>query len=1629
MKKYKKRFLAILLTFAMMFTLFPATGANAAVESEPAVIEPLVIQSSKFVQAGSNGDQVGTNGKKAAMIGVKGVTGDGNEKSAARVEGETAIGNTEVGSSRVAAMGFELPGKKTSDDQAEIDPDLIDLAEVTITIWDGNENLGGNMKTKAAIFQVESAKYNGMKDEPTTDAPGSTFPAKNNDYSKDKTVYGGGLGGSLGWIRYNNKQAQDLKVTFDVTEWVKESIKAGDPYAVYRLQTVIAGYYVYKEGDLAPKLSIYTLTEQQAADQTKEDLTLPESTRGDLKLPTVGTCGSVITWESQNKAVIANDGTVTRQQEDVDVTLTATITRGKGRATKDITVTVKGTQSGPQAAYAFQDSDLTDKRIDDLSGNGFHAELKGNGAIITDGMLMLPGGAAGSDAAYVSIPKEVFVGQDTLTINVWLKNQTGSNNYAAMFFGTKSKYVDSASTAEMPLNYWLLNPADKDNKGMFKSVWTNGDNTDTPYRTETAVSKTKTGSDWAMYTTVITPTSIKGYYNGKEVCSNTKEKTTSDFGSDLVAFIGRSSYNDMFYKGGVYGVTVYAEAFTPAEVENEYYRDMPSGFVTEVFGKIKTNLTDSLGDLSEVTEDLTLPTEGENQAEISWSSDKPEVISKDGKVTRPENQNAEVTLTATIRLGGKTDTATFKATVISTSKQSQLDLQVKHLAIDGAVLVGNMELPSKLDANTKLTWTSSKEDVVKIEQAADKITAVITRPSKGEEDAAVTLTVKAVLENGSQKLEATKDYAVKIRAESYGSLMAYTNSKESATLGNSLHLAYSEDSINFTALNSNTGICFANNAGGSKNSSPNGLQDMKFFLKADGTYGMIAKNVFNQKYIYVFDSEDLVHFTNERQLLLDSNVTELLEIAQYAYDGTDITYAIYWTDGTKNYRALTKDFKTVIEQAETTYAAGSDYTTDILPPEGAAINDIIGVSKSEYQRVVNKLDVVRNTGMQPVSVTAKAGDDLSKLLPKKVTADYSDGSTTDMGVEWNAQELAKVDLSKAGTYNVSGTIKQTQYPNPFIEQRADPCILKGNDGYYYFTASYPMRGDSDAEGYDRIVLRRSKTIAGLAEAEEIAIWDCDSSNTENRYVWAPEIRLVDGNYYVFYTSSIDNSVWSIRPHVLKCTNPADIMNPSSWQAMGRMQSVASDGLAFTGFSLDMTVFENQGHWYVIWAQSDGYSSLFLAEIDPKEPWKCISESVKISVPEYSWERQVENVDEGPSVIKNNGKIYVAFSASGTGPEYCVGLLSIDETADMLDKNAWVKQPYPVLTSSDVPGEYGPGHNSFTVDEDGNPIFVYHARGQQCYEDKCEWANSSSLGDPCRDARLKRVHWAADGTPILKMSYQEELAEENRTVTATIKVESGKPGDGDDEKPITVTGVSMNKKNVTLKPKETINLTATVKPSNATNKKVTWSSKNQKVATVTQNGKVTAKAAGTTTITATTEDGGFTATCKVTVKIPVTKVTLNKTKLTLGAKEKFTLKATVKPNNATSKKVSWNSSNKKVATVSSKGVVTTKKTGKVTITAKADGKSKKCTITVKKAPKKITLNAKRKTLKKGKTFKIKAKLPKNTASYKITYKTSNKKVATVSASGKVTAKKKGKATITVATFNKKKATLKITVTNN
>ena len=166
----------------------------------------------------------------------------------------------------------------------------------------------------------------------------------------------------------------------------------------------------------------------------------------------------------------------------------------------------------------------------------------------------------------------------------------------------------------------------------------------------------------------------------------------------------------------------------------------------------------------------------------------------------------------------------------------------------------------------------------------------------------------------------------------------------------------------------------------------------------------------------------------------------------------------------------------------------------------------------------------------------------------------------------------------------------------------------------------------------------------------------------------------------------------------------------------------------------------------------------------------------------------------------------------------------------------------------------------------------------------------------------------------------------------------------------VTGVSLDKTSLNLNPGKEGTLTATITPSNATNQNVTWESSDTKVATV-DNGLVTAVAEGTATITVTTADGGHTATCTVTVtqpaETPVTSVTLDKTSLTLDVGGSDTLTATVKPDNATNKAVTWSTSNKNVATVNN-GVVTAVGAGTATITAAASdgsGKTATCEVTV------------------------------------------------------------------------------------
>ncbi len=230
------------------------------------------------------------------------------------------------------------------------------------------------------------------------------------------------------------------------------------------------------------------------------------------------------------------------------------------------------------------------------------------------------------------------------------------------------------------------------------------------------------------------------------------------------------------------------------------------------------------------------------------------------------------------------------------------------------------------------------------------------------------------------------------------------------------------------------------------------------------------------------------------------------------------------------------------------------------------------------------------------------------------------------------------------------------------------------------------------------------------------------------------------------------------------------------------------------------------------------------------------------------------------------------------------------------------------------------------------------------------------------------------------------------------------------------------------PKPTFQLKATVMPTDAFNRSVSYTSSNTKVATVSSTGLITGVGIGTCVITVEAKDGsGVTATCNVKIKNKqITGITLNSTskifELQKGKTLTFQLKATIKPDNATNKTLEYSSSDTSVATVNEKGLITLVGKGTCTITAAAkdgSGKTATCSVKVKKiAVTGITLNTTKKIMELGPgtppTFQLKVTLsPSNPYSKAVKYSTSDPSVASVSSSGLITATGYGTCTVTVA----------------
>ena len=258
--------------------------------------------------------------------------------------------------------------------------------------------------------------------------------------------------------------------------------------------------------------------------------------------------------------------------------------------------------------------------------------------------------------------------------------------------------------------------------------------------------------------------------------------------------------------------------------------------------------------------------------------------------------------------------------------------------------------------------------------------------------------------------------------------------------------------------------------------------------------------------------------------------------------------------------------------------------------------------------------------------------------------------------------------------------------------------------------------------------------------------------------------------------------------------------------------------------------------------------------------------------------------------------------------------------------------------------------------------------------------------------------------------------------------------------IHVTGVTLNKTALELTVGDAEQLTATITPSDATDKSVTWSSSNNAVATVDANGKVKAISAGSATITVKTEDGGKTATCAVTVKNPVihvTGVTLNRKEMDLYVGDTGQLTATVTPEDATDKSVTWQSSNNAVATVDAVGRVTACSAGIAYIEVRTNDRgftvTCKVRVTLFIAVEKVTVvdiqQRDTSRIAVGKTLQLFANVePYNATEQTVTWTSSDEEVATVDGSGKVTTLKAGTVRIT-ATAGGKSGVYQLTVADS
>ena len=313
------------------------------------------------------------------------------------------------------------------------------------------------------------------------------------------------------------------------------------------------------------------------------------------------------------------------------------------------------------------------------------------------------------------------------------------------------------------------------------------------------------------------------------------------------------------------------------------------------------------------------------------------------------------------------------------------------------------------------------------------------------------------------------------------------------------------------------------------------------------------------------------------------------------------------------------------------------------------------------------------------------------------------------------------------------------YTNPILDIGPDPYAILFGDVYFY---------TQNCE--NKIVIWRTSDLTDLRNASSREVW-CPSENDYNYHLWAPEIHYIDGKWYVYYSADNDNTD---NQRIFVLENDAKVPDEGKFRMVGMIDTNPGNK---NKYAIHPNTFVHKGRRYLIWCGRPDDSdfeivqSIYIAEME--NPYTLKSSRVKISSPEYEWERQWVSPDgnkaerpimlnESPQFIasKNGSCVMIYYSASaGWTPYSTIGELVADSDADLLDAASWKKSSEPVMMLSKENEVYCCGGLSFTESPDhSESLILYHARSIP---------NDSVGGLDSRSPRLQKLEWAENGKPV------------------------------------------------------------------------------------------------------------------------------------------------------------------------------------------------------------------------------------------------------------------------------------------